>query len=435
MLRILSGTCPVIDFNRKLPFTRCRRTGISRLAVTLLGLAGCVQDQSIRTAGLGREPPQVAKASEPAATPAVKPSGESNTAANPASQSEQPTVSRFQKAEDKTLEQPAQGSILDLISYHVQGPTDGSVAVQIRATVNGVAILDEEVRSAIYPILMAIQRLPEPERSTRRKEVFAKQIDHLIEREVILQEALARLKDHPQVMEKFKEAAAKEFDKKIRSVRESQHVKTDEEFKALLTAQGLTLAHVQRQIEREFMATEYMRNLILPALERIGHEQIEDFYLKHPEEFQVQDTVTWQDIFIDAAKHPNRDAAHQFATQLVAKARAGEDFKSLITRYDQGDSSYRNGEGYGHHPGEIKPAEAESILFRMRAGEIGPIIETRNGFHVIHLVKRDYKGLKPFDVETQRAIKKKLEMETWEREYKRIVARMKSEASIQVSSR
>src|SRR5262249_53005571 len=151
----------------------------------------------------------------------------------------------------------------------------------------------------------------------KRKEIFDKQIDHLIEREVILQEAMAKLKDHPQVMEKFREAATKEFEKKIRGVRESQHIKTDEEFKAVLKAQGLTLGDVQRQIEREFMAVEYMRNLIAPAMDRIGREQIEDFYNKHPEQFQVKDSVTWQDIFIDAAKYPDREAARQFGERLA----------------------------------------------------------------------------------------------------------------------
>src|SRR5262245_39583666 len=36
------------------------------------------------------------------------------------------------------------------------GPPDGRFAVRVRATVNGVAILDEELRSAIYPMLLEL---------------------------------------------------------------------------------------------------------------------------------------------------------------------------------------------------------------------------------------------------------------------------------------
>src|SRR6516165_6158019 len=162
----------------------------------------------------------------------------------------------------------------------------------------------------------------------------------------------AKLKDRNTVLDKLKEAAGKEFDKKLRELRRRSSVKSDEEFKAMLKAQGLSLAGVRRQVERNFMAMEYMRNRILPAIDRISHQQIMEYYNHHPEEFQVSDGVTWQDIFIDASKFADRPAARQFAEGLAAKARGGDDFQKLVMQYDNGDSSYRKGEGYGHRKGE-----------------------------------------------------------------------------------
>src|SRR5262249_2823530 len=152
-----------------------------------------------------------------------------------------------------------------------------------------------------------------------------------------------------------------------------------------------------------FMATEYMRNRIFPAIERIGHEQIRKYYERHPEEFQVADSVTWQDVFLDASRYPSRGEAHRFAVELIAKAKTGVDFRQLVTQYDQGNSSYLNGEGYGHRRGEIKPAEAEAILFNMHEGDLG-LVELTNGYHVVRLVKREHAGLKPLDDKTQTAI-------------------------------
>ena len=119
---------------------------------------------------------------------------------------------------------------------------------------------------------------------------------------------------------------------------------------------------------------------------------------------------------------------------VVAKARQGEDFLKLVAQFDNGDSSYRNGEGYGHHRAEIKPPEAEPYLFKMTEGEIGPIVEQANGYHVIRLLKRDYAGLKPLDEKTQKAIRQKMEGEVWEREYKRLVADLKRSAAIEIST-
>jgi parvulin-like peptidyl-prolyl isomerase len=347
---------------------------------------------------------------------------------------DRPNVSRLQKPDNDAPKSSPGRSVLDLAAYQTPTPSNGEIAALIRATVNGRAILDEEVREAVYPFLLQTQSLPEPERTARRKEIFEKELQQLIEREVILQDMFERLKDKKQALEKLKEVAGKEFDKKMRETRKTMKIKTDEEMKAFLRMQGLSMEGVRRQIERTFMAMEYMRNRIFPAIERIGHEQIREYYEGHPEEFQVADSVAWQDIFLDAGKYPSREAARQLAVQLIAQARAGADFRQLVTKYDQGNSSYLNGEGYGHRRGEIKPSEAEPILFSLKDGDLG-MVELTNGFHIVRLVKREQAGLKPFDDKTQTAIRNKLQSQVWEREYQRIVRDLTKRASIDISAR
>ena len=127
------------------------------------------------------------------------------------SAAEPANVSRLQKPETDLPKRTSSRSMLDQAAYQTATPSNGEVAARIRAMVNGKAILDEEVREAIYPFLLATQNLPEPERSNRRKERFEKELQHLIEREVILQDMFARLKGKEQVIGKLKEAAGKEY--------------------------------------------------------------------------------------------------------------------------------------------------------------------------------------------------------------------------------
>src|SRR4029077_2587769 len=124
----------------------------------------------------------------------------------------------------------------------------------------------------------------------------------------------------------------------------------------------------------------------------------------------------WQDLFVDAGRFSTRGEARAFAQRLAAGARAGGEFAGRAKHHDNGDSPYRGGDGNGRRRGEIRPIEAEPILFQMRDGEIGPILETTNGFHVVRLIKRDYQGVMPFDDKTQAAIRRKLQNETFERE-------------------
>src|SRR5262249_36479461 len=147
-----------------------------------------------------------------------------------------------------------------------------------------------------------------------------------------------------------------------------------------------------------FIAMEYLRHLIEPHLSKIGHLQILEYYEKHPEEFQVEDSVQWQDLFVATARHPHHEAARKVAEVLAERVRRGESFVALAKEFDNGDSSLRaNAEGVGRKPGEIRPVEAEKALFSLKDGQVGPLIEMRTGFHVVKVIKRQHAGKKPFD--------------------------------------
>ena len=340
-------------------------------------------------------------------------------------------TTRAQKPDDPVATKPA----VELTAFSpIAGVPERQNAARICATVNGVAILDDELREAAYPQMLYCMSLREPERSKLRKEFLAKALEQVIEREVILQEAFERLKEQPRALKSLKEFATKEFETEMRQLRARIGLKNDDDFRLMLASQGISLAGVQRQKERNVMALEFMKNLILPRIDSIGRDDMETYYKQHPEEFRVQDSVAWQDIFIDASKYPSRAEAKQFAESLRTRARNGEDFAKLVKDFDQGDSSWRNGEGFGKRRGEIKPPELEPVLFQMTSGDVSPVIELNSGFHLAKLTNRDYAGPKPFNEKTQQEIRNKLKGETWELEYKKAIADLKLKTTIEVSA-
>jgi parvulin-like peptidyl-prolyl isomerase len=174
-----------------------------------------------------------------------------------------------------------------------------------------------------------------------------------------------------------------------------------------------------------------MKGMIFPRVDRAtGHQEIVEYYRDHPSEFQQVDSVKWHDIFVDAARYRSREEARAVADQLASRARSGEDVIQLV-KYDNGDASYRNGEGLGQKRGEIKPVEAEAILFAMREGE-SRVLELPNGYHVVRLVKREFAGQLPLDDKTQDVIRKKLQMQVVDKETKRFVEELKLKATIEI---
>jgi peptidyl-prolyl cis-trans isomerase SurA len=340
-----------------------------------------------------------------------------------------PLVARSQKPEADGLKTPEAPPLptappADLVT--------GQPAARVGATVNNEAILNEEVLAGAFQPLMAARELQEPERSQRRAEIWNQALSQLVEREVVLQDAFAKLKKGSKSqVEKFASEAAEQFDRTVlRGWMKRADVKTEEEFRELLKSQGVSLDMLRRQWERNFMTSEYLRNRIHAYIDQVGPQQILEYYDKHPEEFQRPDAVQWQDLFVLADdKFPTRADAHRLAEQLAQRARGGEDFAKLAEKYDKGDSSFRKGDGIGAKRGEIKPAEAENVLFQLKDRETA-VVELEKGFHVVRLVKRDYAGQTPFDEKTQKQIKEKLTNEIGQVEMKRIVNKLKRDAVI-----
>jgi parvulin-like peptidyl-prolyl isomerase len=345
-------------------------------------------------------------------------------------------VTRSQKPEIETPKPAAPKPTAEAISVH-----RGEVRACIRAIVNGVPILQEEVAEACHHLLLALRGKGLSADEFKKQEANLEQtvLDQLIERELLRQEAMSRLSaGGKKQVDKIKEEAGKEFDKHMRKVRRelagSMNIKTEEDFRRFLESQQVSLEGMRRQYERQYFADQYLFFLISTRLDQaVGHAQIMEYYQTHPEEFVATEGVEWQDIFFDPSnpRYGSRPGARQAAEQVVARLRAGEDIAKFLP-LDDGDSKTRDGQGMGHRRGEIQPAEAEAMLFRLNDGEVGDVVEVPGGFHVVRVITRTHAGPMPFNEKVQTQIRNKLRTEIGMRERDAIMKELKRNAIVEI---
>ncbi len=329
-------------------------------------------------------------------------------------------------------------AVCRLLTLPVDQPAEAahaSAAAKIRAVVNGDLILEEEALLACHMSHALLQRLLSARTQEERETVIKQAVEDLIERELLLQHANAMLKrggkQGEAMLKQIQETADKEFDKNVlRPMLKEKHLANRTELASYLRQRGMSLEMFRRWWERNWMAQGYLHARLEPHLNRIGHTEIAEYYNSHSDEFTQPDSVDWQDIFLDAGRHASRAAARQFAETLTERVRQGEDFVKLSAEFDNGESGrFRKGAGHGHKHGEIFPPEAEPVLFRMREGDT-EIVECPHGFHVVHLVKRQYAGPIPFDAKVQKEIRDKLRNLVILRERESIVKELKRKAVI-----
>ena len=250
----------------------------------------------------------------------------------------------------------------------------GKVTVQVRAWVNGRPIFEEEVKQQEGPELSRLPPgLSTAEHVRRRNEIRDAALEQLIDSELIYQDAIKKLeKAAPHALDKLREFVDLESDKTVQLMQKKGAPE------AAIREVEPTL---RRMMERNIVSSEYARSRIKPIVEtRIGLMEIREYYEAHLNEFQSEDKVHWQDIFIPLNQNQRTiEELKRFAEELLNRCRTPDDFNRLIAY----DSLGKNGEGLGHRRGEIRPVELEEILFKLPAGVPGPVVAFPTGVHLI----------------------------------------------------
>jgi peptidyl-prolyl cis-trans isomerase SurA len=299
---------------------------------------------------------------------------------------------------------------------------DVQVQVRIVASIGNNPIYESEVWEMVYQREGELQRLSSDQRAGRQKEIFKEELRKIIDRELVIDELNAQLSRTKQTsaMSKLRDAAAKEAEARLKDFKKERGIPNDEIFKEALRSQGLTMAGIRRQIERGFMMQTFLREKMSSYLDKVGLSEVRDYYAAHPEEFQAEERVKWQDLFVLNERFKSPDEAKQFAAGMARKAANGEDFAKLAETNSMGDSKFRKGAGIGEKPGEIFPADLEPTIMALKQGQV-TVKETEAGLHVIRMAERTYAGLRPYDDKLQSEIKRKVQAQIYEREVRRFL--------------
>jgi hypothetical protein len=326
------------------------------------------------------------------------------------------------------MSKPASVAPTDSGIQQVSYANRGKVRVRVRAWVNGRPIFDDEVIQGAGDLT----RLKSADAVTDH---FNTVIDQIVDQELMYQDAVKKIeKNNKHMLDKLRDFVDQEFDKSLVKMREAKW--PEERIREIEPT-------ARRMLERSLISTEYARSRIKPTLDSIGMRDIREYYETHLNEFMTLDKVLWQDIFIPTSKNlPTVEDVKSFAEELINKCRTPEDFNQLMV-YNEGDSKLRGGEGLGQRLGrrlpsgewesaDIRPVELDEPLSKLREGEIGPVIPFSTGVHLIRVTKRWYKGQMPLNEEVQKQIRKKLEGQLADREYRRIVRELRSRSVVRV---
>jgi peptidyl-prolyl cis-trans isomerase C len=245
------------------------------------------------------------------------------------------------------------------------------------AKINGKTITRGDLDAELARMLeMASRRLP-PERLEQMKPRLAQQaLDGLLLKTLLLQ-----------------------------AVEEEQIVLTDEEMaeakdKFLKSLpEGMTLENVLQmsnwspeEFEQNLRTDLAINKLLEKHVEDVAapsDKELQEYYDKNPERFEQPESVHARHILIATAQTDTEEtkaSKKAKAEEVREKLVAGGDFAELAKEYSDCPSKNRGGDLGTFYRGQMVQ-QFEEAAFAQKTNEIGPIVETPFGFHIIQVLE------------------------------------------------
>jgi peptidyl-prolyl cis-trans isomerase SurA len=310
---------------------------------------------------------------------------------------------------------------LFLLFYGLISPGE-AVVDRIVAVVNQEIITLSDVEKGSHLLQEEILTEDRLERRQRVQEIFRKVLERLIDEKLIDQEAK---KSGIKVPSKEIEGAIEEMKRR--------NGLDQENFERFLTAEGLTLEGLKKEIEKQLLRTKVI-NWAVKVEPKAGEKELREFYQEHIDRYRVNQSYRISHILFLVPKDASLERSREIrkkSLEVLERIRGGEDFGEMALLYSEDPSSRKDRGDMGYFKkGELLPAlERETV--RLQVGEVSGLIRTEFGYHIIKLLNRKGGEPPPFE-----EVKEKVRADYYDREmekaFQQFLSKLKEKSVIEI---
>lgn len=301
----------------------------------------------------------------------------------------------------------------------------GAIRVNgIAAIVNDDVITFREVIREAQPLIAENQKkglLDDKARSDLRKMV----LDRLIEK---------RLTD-----QKIKELGIKigedEIRQAIEDVKRQNNNMSQQQLAEALKKQGYTLeqyeAQIREQLERLRLVSMEVRSKVYVSV-----REAEEYYAANQAKYAEEEQFRARHIFIkvdEKAPAEELQKAMSRALEILYEARSGKDFAELARKYSDDPAAKKDGGDLGTFKRGEMLTDLEQALLTLKPGEVGELVKTPSGLHIVKLEERISGKVKPFE-KVKAEIEEQLYRTKQDERFAQWLKDLRAKASIEVKS-
>ena len=224
-----------------------------------------------------------------------------------------------------------------------------------------------------------------------------------------------------------------QFKSVLENIKKDNKIDDEAKFQEALKQEGMTLADLRRQLEKNMLETRVQQNEVLAKIS-VTEDEAHAYYDAHKQEFTTPSSIMLREILIVV---PTSDRGVNVAQDDAAKAKAedirhrllgGEPFARLAGEVSDASSKANGGLIGPINSDELAPA-LQTVVEKIKVGETSEVIRTQRGYQILFLESRSETKVKTFD-EARGDISDKIAEEKRRGETQKYLEKLRSAATI-----
>jgi len=257
------------------------------------------------------------------------------------------------------------------------------------ATVNGKTITSADIERALRMRYgPSLDQMPAEQRANAIKEVTPKMAEELISRNLLLGAAkTAKTKSN-----------AEELKKTLEQIKGS--LPPTVKFEDYIKKMGHNEKSFEAEVAEELLINFHVQE-ILSAVKAPTDAELQKHYEENKQSFNSKENITASHILLktdpssdEKVKSEKLKAIQKLRAQLITAKGTG--FDKLAKEHSDCPSSARGGDLGSFGRGQMVPA-FEKAAFTQKVGDVGEIVETKFGYHLIKVTKKTKSGQRKFE--------------------------------------
>jgi len=224
-----------------------------------------------------------------------------------------------------------------------------------------------------------------------------------------------------------------QFAQILENIKTSNNLQDDTKFQEALKQEGLTLADLRRNLERQMLVSQVQRADILDKIS-ISDEEAKAYYDAHTQEFTAPGEITLREILFEVpatdrgVNVAEDDASRERALAVRKRILGGEPFPRLAGEYSAAASKANGGLIGPLNAEELAPNLRDSLA-AMQVGDTTEPLRTQRGYLILKLESRTAAKIRSFQ-EARGDIGNKIGEQKLRGEREKYLDRLRAQATI-----